>query len=1049
MGLQEFESHISMFENSNLSGNFSTPDRFSISTLEEILDNTEKITDSSSQNHFPTAQYVSPAEDANRGTSQIRPRRRSQPLSGDASQIWPELNGDSVTSVSNLDIDEDFSVLSSISSKMTSPTELETSSRVKKDSASLRENQREKYKTRPKSSIPIDIAPSEYARQCIAAAESSRINPYSLHKEEYEMLRDHLTHQQVTTYLNIRNGILRLWIRNPSIGVVPNEAIGCAKDSRWFNVAILCHEWLVRRGYINFGCLEHSFNGLQGKQHSLKQKRRIVVVIGAGMSGLGCARQLEGLFLQFEDRFHEMGEDPPQVVIVEGRDRIGGRVYSRALITKPKYPTLNFGCRYTAEMGGMIITGFDRGNPLNVIVRSQLALQYHALKPDTPIYDSCGEIVDFNRDQLAEKLFNYILDRVSEYKFKIPTSTTVDGDKLLLDSGREPNTEGSKTIRDIEISKMEPSYTKLKEPLSKVQTDTNLLIGIIKGSGLESGPGAGAVHTAAFKAKEIGWSLKPGVSLEDDLDLESAVSSKDATLGSVIDEAIRQYTRIVNFTPLDLRLINWHVANLEYSNAITCNKLSLGGWDLDAGNEWEGKHTMVTGGYQQVPRGLFKCPQPLTIRKNSKVRRIIYNDGPYDSNNIKSRIECQDGVIEADCIVSTIPLGVLKQQNVQFEPELPDWKKGAIQRIGYGVLNKIILVYDEVFWDPDRDIFGALRSPQNRNSLDQLDYFSQRGRYFQWFNVSNTTGLPTLLALMAGEAAFSTEKSTDEELLDEATTVLQTIFGLNVPAPVEAVVTRWGHDEYSQGSYSYTGPYFKPNDYEVMAQPVGNLFFAGEHTCGTHPATVHGAYISGLRAASEVLDFMIGGIEIPVPLVPPRDITNKRKSNAIKSTVDTKKTRLEAYEVEIWNAIHEKFGDRPWRPPNNYTNPYRLYSKDRWEEAKRMCEEGRRPNKGKINPNEVKKMVAKLWKDATEEEKSPYNKQAEAEKRAAAAAMIEYNTKVEQWDKDALAFREKYEKEHPSLPSPNEVNNSLPWDRRAKRVVTGYAEDTDSELEYF
>ncbi|RKF53253.1 Lysine-specific histone demethylase 1A [Erysiphe neolycopersici] len=1047
MGLQEFESHISMFENSNLSRNFSTPDRFSSSTLEEILDNTEQMTESLSQRQTPTAQYVPPAEDANRGPSQIRLRCRSQPLSDDASKIWPELHGDSMTSYSNLDIDEDFSVLSSMSSKITSPADLETNSSLKKKSVSLRENQRKKYKIKPKSSIPIDIAPSEYARQCIAAAESSRINPYSLHKEEYEMLRDHLTHQQVTTYLNIRNGILRLWIRNPSIGVVLNEAVGCAKDSRWFDVASLCHEWLVRRGYINFGCLEHSFDGLQGKKYSLKRKRRIVVVIGAGMSGLGCARQLEGLFLQFEDRFHEMGEDPPQVVIVEGRDRIGGRVYSRAMITKPKFPTLDFGSRYTAEMGGMIITGFDRGNPLNVIVRSQLALHYHALKPDTPIYDSCGETVDFNRDQLAEKLFNYILDRVSEYKFKIPVSTTVDGDKVLLDAGREPNTEGSKTIRDIENSKMEPSCPKVKELLSLGQKDTDLLIGINKG--LHSESNSGAVHTAAFKAKEIGWALKPGVSLDDDLDLEGAVSSKDATLGSVIDEAIRQYTRIIDFKPLDLRLINWHVANLEYSNAITCNRLSLGGWDLDAGNEWEGKHTMVTGGYQQVPRGLFKCPQPLTIRKNSKVRRIVYDDRPFDSNNLKSRIECQDGVIEADCIVSTIPLGVLKQQNIQFEPDLPEWKKGAIQRIGYGVLNKIILVYNEVFWDPDRDIFGALRSPQNRYSLDQKDYFSQRGRFFQWFNVSNTTGLPTLLALMAGEAAFSTEKSTDEELLDEAKMVLQTVFGLNVPTPVEAVVTRWGHDEYSQGSYSYTGPNFRPNDYEVMAQPVGNLFFAGEHTCGTHPATVHGAYISGLRAASEVLDFMIGGIQIPVPLVLPRDITNKRKSGAIKTTTDTKKTRLETYEVEIWNAIHEKFGDRPWRPPNNYINPYRLYSKDKWEEAKRMCEEGRRPNKGKTNPNEVKKMVAKLWKDATEEEKSPYNKQAEAEKRAAAAAMIEYNTKVEQWDKDALAFREKYEKDHPSLPSSDEINNSLPWDRRAKRVVTGYAEDTDSELEYF
>lgn len=950
-----------------------------------------------------------------------------------------------MTPSSNLDLDEAFSFLSSIASKVT-PVDLEANLKLSEISPSPKgETQRGKYKIRPKMSIPNDMAPSEYARQCISAAESSRLNPYSLHPEEYQMLRDHITHQQVTTYLNIRNGILRLWIRNPLIGVMLNEALGCAKDSRWFDVASLCHEWLVRRGYINYGCLELENTRLEKLEYSLKRKRRTVVVVGAGMSGLGCARQLEGLFLQFEDRFHLMGEDLPQVVVVEGRNRIGGRIYSRALNTKPKLPTLRYNCRYTAEMGGMIITGFDRGNPLNVIVRSQLALHYNALKPDTTIYDANGEPVDIIRDQRAEKLFNYILDRVSEYKFKIAAPNTVDGDKNLLDAGREPSFEGTKTIRDIEDNTLGPGRARSREATSLTKLDETLFDKTSDQQLFGSIPRS--VHTAAFKAKEIGWDLKPGVGIDQDLDLESFVYSKDATLGSVIDEAIRQYTFFVNFTPLDLRLINWHVANLEYSNAITCNKLSLGGWDLDAGNEWEGKHTMVTGGYQQVPRGLFKCPQSLTVRKNSKVKRIIYNISCGDSSAPRSRIECEDGIIEADCIVSTLPLGVLKQQSVQFEPDLPEWKKGAIQRIGYGILNKVILIYREPFWEQDRDIFGTLRNPHNQPSLDQADYFSQRGRFFQWFNVTSTTGLPTLLALMAGDAAFATEKSTDEELLKEAKMVLRTLFGHEIPNPIEVIVTRWGHDEYSRGSYSYTGPYFKPDDYEGMALPIGNLFFAGEHTCGTHPATVHGAYISGLRAASEVLDSMIGPIRIPEPLVPPKDSAAKRKSSDFKSPKDPKQARLEAYESEVWDAIYKKLGDRPWRPPNNYANPYRLYSKDKWEEAKKACEEGRRPGKGKINPNEVKKMVAKFWKDASEQEKIPYTRQAEIHKKAYAAALAEYNIKVDQWDKDAIAFREVYEKENPSVAGPEELSSPLSWDRRAKRVVSGYAEDSDSGIE--
>jgi hypothetical protein len=303
-----------------------------------------------------------------------------------------------------------------------------------------------------------------------------------------------------------------------------------------------------------------------------------------------------------------------------------------------------------------------------------------------------------------------------------------------------------------------------------------------------------------------------------------------------------------------------------------------------------------------------------------------------------------------------------------------------------------------------------------------------------------------LLALMAGDAAFQTEKTTNDTIIAEATAVLKTVFGPVVPAPLEAVVTRWGHDEFSRGSYSYTGPNFQPDDYEVMARPIGNLFFAGEHTCGTHPATVHGAYISGLRAASEVLEAMIGPIEIPEPLVLPKDLSSKRKSEALQSPKDPKQARLEAYDIEVWNAIWLKFGDRPWKPENKYANPYRMYSKDKWEEAKRRCDEGRRPGKGKAIPNEVKKMVTKMWKEASEEEKKPYNERADVQKAAHATALAEYNVKSAKWDSEAIAFRDEYVKNHPSIPSPDEGSDSPRKQRKAKRV-SGYAENSASEAE--
>ncbi|KAI1476659.1 flavin-containing amine oxidoreductase-domain containing protein [Daldinia eschscholtzii] len=946
---------------------------------------------------------------------------------------------------------------SSHSSKATTPVEVDTSQEPLKTyfDKKTTKNKRRPFDVRPRVSIPTDISPHDYANQCIAAAESSRLNPYALHQDEYLMLRSHLSHAQVTTYLNIRNGILRLWLNNPRIGVSREEAIGCAKDSRWFDAASVCYDWLVRSGYINFGCAEAPLTQKRSTKSNLSKKRKTVVVIGAGMAGLGCARQLESLFGQYEKQFRDLGEEAPKVIVLEGRNRLGGRVYSRALDGSKSQHLIGFqGRRHSVECGGMIITGFERGNPLNILVRGQMALPYYALRPDTTLYDANGKAVDDVRDRLVEKLYNDCLERVSDYKFKNPPSKLIEGNRDLMDEGRDSSAEGQKTIAQAEeataaLPQAPPvSEQSLGPQISLVPVSTDRATGRTHVE-----PGTPATLKAAFKARLMGWALKEHVTEDCDLNLEAAAKAPNATLGSVMDEAITQYKSIVDLTPQDFRLMNWHIANLEYSNATNYSQLSIGGWDIDAGNEWEGKHTMVIGGYQDVAWGLASMPSRLDVRKNTSVKQIF-----YDPDGLKAaRVECEDGsTLEADYVVSTIPLGVLKHGNVEFNPPLPPSKAGAISRLGYGILNKIILVYAEAFWDTSRDIFGCLRTPNSRHSLKQSDYTSQRGRCFQWFNTSNTSGIPVLIGLMAGDAGFDTEHSKNDELVAEATEVLRSVYGAKVPQPVHSIVTRWGSDKFARGSYSSAGPSMRPDDYQTMAKSVGNLFFAGEHTTDTHPATVHGAYLSGLRVASEVIDAMIGQIEVPTPLVLPKEpafssqgLKRKEPSDAPSaiSPKSSKQARIDEYEAAVWQHVVEKIGERPWRPQKVAGNAYLLFSKAFFETARKRCAEGRRAGKGKPGPNEVRVMTSKMWKEATPEDRKPFEDQAADQKQKYNEALKVWEAKVKEWDQRYPVVRAEYEKDHKLVLGGEGSPSSEGGRERRRAKVSNYAESEGSDID--
>ncbi|MCJ1285016.1 hypothetical protein MMC26_004353 [Xylographa opegraphella] len=1001
----------------------------------------------------------------------------SSNTSADPPDIKLEIDEDTVLH----DTNDSASPVSSLSSQLSpakslTPAVLQSSVDLVKPKRKRRSTKMIKVlfsELRPRTSIPSNIPHEELARQSVEAALSSRLNPFALHHDEYKLLRDHICELHISAYINIRNRILRLWVRNPLVSVTPEEAAGCAYSSRWLGLAEVAYEWLLRRGYINFGCVEvPDMSNIGDRKHKLKRVRKTIVVVGAGMAGLGCARQLEGLFEHYRERWVSAGEEPPRVVVLEGRTRIGGRIYSHPLRNQDSRG-IPENSRCVAEMGAHIITGFDHGNPLNMIIRGQLALHYYPLKDNSSLYDIDGEVVDRQRDKLIEKLFNDILDRASVYRHHTTMPTTAEGNRELIEEGRDPSGEPGPIVSLKEKGIGSSVHGPLREnnaPFEQVPGGLDKLTGkahLVVGSRTKT--------PATIAAAAMGWSLTPDqVAHRHDLDLDKVVtSSQYPTLGAVMDEGVRQYQALLALSAQDMRLLNWHFANLEYANAANVGKLSLGGWDQDIGNEFEGEHAQVIGGYQQVPRGILEYPSQLDLRTRKVVTRIAYD--PKQGMNAIAEVICEDGdVIEAHHVVLTTPLGVLKNHSIVFKPELPSWKLDSIDRLGFGTLNKVVLVYDEPFWDVDQDMIGLLTDASFKNSLDQKDYTQNRGRFYLFWNCIKTSGRPVLIGLMAGDAAHHAEGLSDNQIVCEVTQQLATMFKqITVPKPTETIVTRWGQDRFARGTYSYVGVKAHSGDYDAMAKPVGNLHFAGEATCGTHPATVHGAYISGLRAASEVIDDLLGPIVIPTPLVPAAIVNKTEKSfnsppKSMSSapldpstsliageTPATRQDRLEAFETEILKAIFAKLGPRPARPGRAGANPFLLFSKDKWADCKAECDKARRAALGtplaKASRNEIRSVLGQMWREAGPDVKQPYLEQTVSNRAVNHESATTFQDRLAEWDAEAMSIRREYVQEHPGILSHDEEKEM--WkalgvfggvDRKAKRM-SGYADNSGSE----
>jgi monoamine oxidase len=210
-----------------------------------------------------------------------------------------------------------------------------------------------------------------------------------------------------------------------------------------------------------------------------------------------------------------------------------------------------------------------------------------------------------------------------------------------------------------------------------------------------------------------------------------------------------------------------------------------------------------------------------------------------------------------DAVVLAIPFSTLRQVTLDASLGLPPEKRRAIDGLAYGTNSKMMIGFDGRPWftlhGSDGSSFSDLPNHQNTwetnparataTSAILTDYSGGvRGASLDPRRAAVEAGLflADLEKVYPGVGAFVARDRRDR--------------------PLRLHLENWSRNPLARGSYTCNQPGYFTTIADNEAPPVGNLFFAGEHTSSFYEQQgfMEGAVLSGHRAAGEVYQLLRG-----------------------------------------------------------------------------------------------------------------------------------------------------------------------------------------------
>ena len=201
-------------------------------------------------------------------------------------------------------------------------------------------------------------------------------------------------------------------------------------------------------------------------------------------------------------------------------------------------------------------------------------------------------------------------------------------------------------------------------------------------------------------------------------------------------------------------------------------------------------------------------------------------------------------------MVLAIPFSVLRDVTLDASLGLPAWKLFAIRNLGYGTNAKMMVGFDGPVWrglGSDGQSFSDLTNHQNTWETNPIRATSAHAVLTDYSGGDRGARLDP--------RRVQTEVSRFLADLDKVYAGARSAATRDAKGNVRAHLEHWLSNPLAKGSYTCNQPGYFTTIADNEQKPVGNLFFAGEHTSSFYEnqGFMEGGALSGLRAASEVL----------------------------------------------------------------------------------------------------------------------------------------------------------------------------------------------------